>query len=76
MPIYPLSITPDDNGTFLVTFRDVPEAITVAETRDDAVGVGKQALESALAIYAEQHRPVPAPSTPQSDEICVEICIP
>lgn len=33
---YPISLTPDDNGTLLVTFPDVPEAITVGDDEEDA----------------------------------------
>lgn len=62
MLIYPMNLTRDDNGTFLVRFPDIPEAITVAETEDESLLVGKEALEAALEIYFDEKRVVPAPS--------------
>ena len=43
---YPISLTPDDNGTLLVTFPDVPEAITVGEDEEDAKVQALDALEA------------------------------
>lgn len=57
-----MNLTRDDNGTFLVQFPDIPEAITVAETEDESLLAGKEALEAALEIYFDEKRVVPAPS--------------
>ena len=46
---YPATLTPDANGGFTVTFRDVPEAITEGDSRDEALMRAEDALESALA---------------------------
>ena len=37
MRAYPATLTPDPDGGFTVTFRDVPEAITEGDTRDEAL---------------------------------------
>ena len=37
MRAYPATLTPDPDGGFTVTFRDVPEAITVADTQEEAL---------------------------------------
>src|SRR3989337_1451680 len=61
MFMYPVTLTPD-NGGYVVTFTDIPEAITQGETEDEALTAAKDALESALEFYFEDKRPVPAPS--------------
>lgn len=65
MYAYPVKIKPDDNGTLLVTFPDIPEAITVAETPEEVESVALEALESAFDIYFDQRREIPAPSEPK-----------
>ncbi|SOE72127.1 antitoxin HicB [Burkholderia sp. OK233] len=59
---YPIELTPDSNGTLLVTFPDVPEAITVGENEDDADVQALDALEAALEIYFLEKRFIPLPS--------------
>lgn len=59
---YPAILTPDDNGTVLVTFPDVPEAITFGDDEEDALRQAVDALETALSFYVEARRPLPAPS--------------
>jgi antitoxin HicB len=68
---YPATLIPDDGGGFTVTLRDVPEAITESDTRDDALLRAEDALESALAMYIAAHEPLPVPSPPLSDEVMV-----
>jgi antitoxin HicB len=51
MRVYPAALTPDPDGGFTVTFRNVPEAITEGDTRDEALLRAEDALESALAMY-------------------------
>ena len=58
---YPVTLTPDD-GTVLVTFADVPEAITFGADEDEALMQAVDALESALAFYVEERKPLPAVS--------------
>jgi antitoxin HicB len=58
---YPVKLTPDDNGTILATFPDVPEAVTFGDTRRDALKRASQALEAALKIYIDDQRDLPIP---------------
>ena len=58
---YPVTLTPDD-GTVLVTFADVPEAITFGADEDEALLQAVDALESALAFYVEDRKPLPVVS--------------
>ncbi len=58
---YPVVLTPDD-GSFLVTFPDVPEAITFGATEAEALDMAVDALESALSFYVDDRKPLPVPS--------------
>jgi antitoxin HicB len=58
---YPVVLTPD-GVTVLVTFPDVPEAITFGITKEDALHQAVQALETSLSFYVEDRRPLPVPS--------------
>jgi antitoxin HicB len=62
---YPVTLTPDDNGTVLVTFADVPEAITFGADEDEALLQAVDALESALSVYVHERKPLPLPSAPK-----------
>ncbi|BBK42346.1 hypothetical protein STVA_23660 [Allostella vacuolata] len=60
--VYPCEVTTDEDGRFLVTFPDVPEAgddgATLAEAMADAAG----SLVAALQGYVQLRRPIPPPS--------------
>jgi antitoxin HicB len=58
---YPVTLTPDE-GTVLVTFPDVPEAITFGADEDEALLQAIDALESALSFYVGDRKPLPVPS--------------
>lgn len=62
---YPVTLTPDDDGTVLVTFVDVPEAITFGADEDEALLQAVDALESALSMYVADRQPLPAASRPK-----------
>jgi len=70
---YPITLTPDSNGTFLVGFPDFPEANSVGDDEADALHNAVDALETALDIYFEQRRPVPLPSEPDADQRVVAL---
>jgi antitoxin HicB len=61
---YPVTLTPDE-GTVMVTFADVPEAITFGLDEDEALRQAVDALESALTFYIEDRKPLPTPSKPK-----------
>jgi antitoxin HicB len=61
---YPVMLTPDD-GTFLVTFPDVPEAITFGADEDEALLHAVDALETGLSFYVDERKPLPTPSKPK-----------
>lgn len=73
MRAYPATLIPDQDGGFTVTFRDVPEAITEADSREEALLRAEDALESALAMYVAGKEPLPNPSAAQSGEVMVPL---
>lgn len=62
---YVVKLTPDDNNTVLVTFPDVPEAITFGADEDEALMRAVDALESALSIYVNARKALPTPTKPR-----------
>ena len=56
MLAYPYILTPDDNGTFLVTFPDIPEAAAVGEDEESAAIEALDGLLCALDGYFEDRR--------------------
>ena len=61
---YPVTLTPDD-GSVLVTFADVPEAITFGADEQEALMQAVDALESGLSFYVDARQPLPLPSKPK-----------
>ena len=61
---YPVTLTPDD-GALLVTFPDVPEAITFGADEGEALLHAVDALETALSFYVDARAPLPVPSKPK-----------
>jgi antitoxin HicB len=71
---FPVTLTPDEaDGGFVVTFHDIPEAITQGETVEEALAMAKEALERAMEFYFEDNRAVPAPSKPKRGQHVVEL---
>lgn len=54
-------------------FRDVPQAITEGDTREEALLRAEDALESALAMYVGGKEPLPVPSTTRRGEVMVPV---
>jgi antitoxin HicB len=69
---FPVNIQPDGNF-FLVTFPDIPEAITQGNDMEDALHHATDALETALEFYFEDRRPIPVPSKPKDGQPVVEL---
>jgi len=61
MYAYPVELQ-HDGDSVLVTFPDIPEAITFGEDQVEALLQAQDALDTALEMYVEQGRQLPAAS--------------
>jgi len=70
---YPVILTPDENGTIIAKFPDVPEAITVGADEANALEWAQDALVVALTGYIEERRDIPTPSKRKRDQAFVHL---
>lgn len=70
---YPAHFEADPSGGFVITFRDIPEAITQADSLEEANAAALDALVTAMDFYFEDRRPVPAPSSARAGECLVAL---
>jgi antitoxin HicB len=70
---YPVHLKKAREGGYVVTFPDIPEAITQGENLEDSLQHAQDALESAMEFYFEERRRVPAPSKPKPRQHVVEL---
>jgi antitoxin HicB len=69
---YPVNLRKD--GKFiLVTFPDIPEAITQGKDRAEALAMAREALEISMDFYFDDKRPVPMPSKPKAGQAVIEL---
>jgi len=61
MYAYPVTLE-KDGDSILVTFPDIPEAITFGEDEGAAMLQAQDALETALELYVDARRPLPVAS--------------
>jgi antitoxin HicB len=64
---YGARIEPGEEAGLVVTFPDVPEAITQGEGWDDARAMAAEALGLALLMYLKERRPLPEARSTESD---------
>ncbi len=66
---YPAKFKNDKaEGGFIITFRDIPEAITQAETIEDSFIEAVDCLEEAIAGRIDDNLVIPEPSKPRRGE--------
>ncbi|WP_039788578.1 antitoxin [Herbaspirillum huttiense] len=71
---YPAHFEADaEAGGFVVTFRDIPEAITQGESEEQALAMAADALLTAMDFYFEEKRAVPPPSPAKRGERLVSL---
>lgn len=69
---YPARVKRDGDG-YMVSFVDVPEALTGASTKAEALEMAADALTTAMDFYFEDRRAVPLPSAPKRGQVSVEL---
>ena len=67
---YPVTLTPDGDSV-LVTFVDVPEAITFGADAQEALLNAVDALETGLSFYVDSRKPLPVPSKAKKGQTLV-----
>jgi antitoxin HicB len=70
--IYPAIIKPDGDG-WLVTFPDIPEALSAGSTWEEAVEMAKDALVTALEFYFDDRREIPESSKVKRGHVPIEL---
>ncbi len=70
---YPVNLQPDDNDTVLVTFPDLPEAVTFGDDEEDALLHAVDALMTVLAHRIDERQDIPAPSEPAKGQRTIEL---
>lgn len=68
---YPATFEPGDEGGFVATFPDVPEAITDGATMAEARSMAADALGVALLTYVETGRPLPDASARSEGQVTI-----
>jgi antitoxin HicB len=63
MLAYPAHLEPAEEGGFIVTFPNIPEAITQGEDETDALVWAQDALETMLESYMDDRQRIPYPSS-------------
>jgi antitoxin HicB len=72
MRSYPVNLQKDGKFIF-ASFPDIPEAFTQGRDRAEALKAAQDALETAMDIYFDDRRPVPAPSKPKRGQPVVTL---
>jgi len=67
--IYPAKIEADEDSFFLVTFRDLPLAVTDGKTHQEAMEAATDCLEEAIAMCIDDGLLLPLPSKQRKGEI-------
>ena len=70
---YPCELTPDEDGSLIALFPDVPEAITVGKDRSEALLMDEDAIATALAGYIHAQWEIPTPSQPATGQELVAV---
>jgi antitoxin HicB len=69
---YPARIVRDGDG-FMVSFPDIPEALTQGDTLEEARAMAADALVTAMDFYFEDRRFVPPPSAPKRGQVMIDL---
>ncbi|QHH99223.1 type II toxin-antitoxin system HicB family antitoxin [Acinetobacter dispersus] len=71
--LYPVSFTHDTDNSYLVRSRDIPEALAVGYSEEEAIAEAVNGLESAFIIYMTERRHIPLPSKKLKGEHLVKL---
>lgn len=61
---YPAIFTPEEDGSFSITFPDLEGCYTCGDSLEDGIEMAEDALALVLYGYEKDGRPIPVPSAP------------
>lgn len=70
---YPVKLSKQKEGGYLVEFVNIPEAITQGETVEDALKEASDCLEEAIANRMSMKLEIPKASTPKKNQYLVPL---
>lgn len=71
---YPCLLEPEEDAAgYVVSFPDVPEALTGAETWEESLKLAENALVVALGAYVRAGENIPVPSRPAAEHSVVSV---
>ncbi len=72
---YPCLLTHDngDASCYLVTFPDLPEALTAGATREESLSLAEDALLVALSMYVDAEEDIPRPSPASAEHHLITV---
>lgn len=65
---YPVTVESNEEGGYIASFRDVPEALTEGWTLEEVKQNALDALITSIEFYIEDNRPFPKPSPVADNE--------
>ena len=69
---YPARIARDGDG-YMVSFPDIPEALTGASSREEAIEMAADALTTAMDFYFVDRQSVPPPSEAKRGQVMIDL---
>lgn len=66
--VYPVKLVKQKDGSILVSFPEVPEAVTDGDTKAEALTLAADCLVAALGGYVNERRDIPKPSKPEKGQ--------
>ena len=65
---YPVILIPDEKDGFVVEYPDFPFVHSVGDTEEEALREALDGIESGIALFFDERRPVPMPSKPKKGQ--------
>lgn len=70
---YPYTVTPEENGTFLVAVAGIPGAFTACRSQDEARDMALDVALTMLAAMMDDAEVIPAPPAPEPGQAVLDI---
>ena len=70
---YPACLESDPDGGYLVTFPDLPDAITQGDSRDDAIEMAADCLAETIGARIAERADIPDPSPVKRGQVRVAV---